>query len=252
MDDALDGPLDALAPISLDAMEGVALLDRTDTKYLLPSARLPDLLADLGDAYRVLEVAGQRTAAYETLSFDDESLRCYRRHHAGRAVRTKVRARRYGSTNACFVEVKRRDNHGRTIKRRMAADRLPDALHGAAADFVRHASDLDPASLAATLWTEYRRSTLAGRLAAERVTIDRGLAFRGADAGRFAGLAIVEVKRPRTTAPSAVVRTLARLRVHPGGVSKYCLGMVATRPRLPHNNFLESLRRIDKVLHASR
>lgn len=252
MDDALDRPLEALATISLDAMEGVALLDRTDTKYLLPSARLPDLIADLGDAYRVLEVAGQRTATYETLYFDDESLQCYRRHHAGRAVRTKVRTRRYGSTGACFIEVKRRDNHGRTIKRRMAADRLLDTLPGAADDFVRHAAGLDPASLAGTLWIEYRRSTLVGRLAAERVTIDRGLAFRGAERARFAGLAIVEVKRPRATAPSEVVRTLSRLGVHPGGVSKYCLGMLTTRPRLLRNNFLESLRRIDKVLHASR
>jgi hypothetical protein len=39
------------APISLDEMDAVALMDRVDTKYLLGAWQLPALLAALADDY---------------------------------------------------------------------------------------------------------------------------------------------------------------------------------------------------------
>ena len=251
MPDPFAGLLGGFDAVGLAEIESVALLDRTDTKYLLPVGRLPAILAAIADDYRVLEVAGRRATPYETLYFDTPRLDCYRRHHAGRAVRTKVRARRYASTGDCFVEVKRRDNHARTIKRRLPVEGIPESLTGGAARFVGSESGLDPGSLAGTLWVDYLRATLVGRRSPERVTIDRGLDYRGADGGRFAGLMIVEVKRPRAAAPSAVGRELQRRGVFPAGVSKYCLGMVTTHPGIPRNNFLASLRHVDRVLHAA-
>lgn len=229
----------------------MALLDRTDTKYLFAAARLPEVLAGIEHRYAALEVAGLRASPYETLYYDTPRFDCYRRHHAGRATRAKVRARRYAATDACFLEVKRRDNHDRTLKRRVAIATIPETLDDSLAAFVREHADLDAGSLRGALWVGYRRATLVSLAEGERVTIDVGLAFRGVDPGRFAGLAIAEVKRPRAAGPSAIVRALHHHRVLQAGVSKYCLGLASARPDLPRNNFLEPLRHLDRVLHAT-
>ena len=251
MPDSFSAALAPFEPLSLAETESVALLDRTDTKYLVAADRLPEILAGLERRYAALEVAGLRVSPYETLYYDTSRFDCYRRHHAGRAVRAKVRARRYAATGGCFLEVKRRDNHDRTLKRRVAIAAVTDRLDDAHAPFVRDHSGLDPGSLRGVLWVGYRRATLVSLAEGERVTIDVGLAFRGVDPGRFAGLAIAEVKRPRAAGPSAIVGALHRHRVLEAGVSKYCLGLATARPELPRNNFLDTLRHIDRVLHAA-
>ena len=95
-------------------MDAVALLNRTDTRYLLTTSRLGPLLEALAGEYLVLEIEGTRLHHYQTLYFDPSDFALFRRHHAGAAVRHKVSGRAYLDTGLSFLEVKAKDNRGRT------------------------------------------------------------------------------------------------------------------------------------------
>jgi hypothetical protein len=53
-------------PISLDEMNSVALLNRTDTKFVMTTGQLLDALAALQTRYRILSVNNQRLNHYRT------------------------------------------------------------------------------------------------------------------------------------------------------------------------------------------
>lgn len=78
------------APITLAEMDGVSLLNRVDTKYLLSEATLAAILPSLASEYRVLEIDGRRAHRYRTLYFDTPDLDLYRRHRAGSAILPNV------------------------------------------------------------------------------------------------------------------------------------------------------------------
>jgi len=104
--------LSQYAPISLSKMNDVALLDRTDTKYVLPVATLQQIMPRLANAYYALVVNQQRRSQYQTLYFDSPEFTLYRRHHAGILDRYKVRAREYVDSQLAFLEVKHKTNKG--------------------------------------------------------------------------------------------------------------------------------------------
>ena len=58
------------APISLSEMASVALLNRTDTKFVMAAETLLAGLSQLQNDYRVLEIEGVRLHNYRTLYFD--------------------------------------------------------------------------------------------------------------------------------------------------------------------------------------
>jgi hypothetical protein len=161
-------------PISLAEIGEAALLDRIDTKYVLPLEYLPRLLAETLDQYRVLSVGGVRLSPYLTQYFDTPEYRLYHAHHSGRTPRYKVRTRRYESTGAEFLEVKRRSPGGRTQKARIPLaeekgqlmDRLGEENLLAVADWV------PTDRLRPTIDVRYTRITLVGQRLTERATID--------------------------------------------------------------------------------
>ena len=53
------------------------------------------------------------------LYFDTDDYEMYRMHHAGRTVREKIRVRTYLDSLDTFLEVKNKNNHGRTKKKRI-------------------------------------------------------------------------------------------------------------------------------------
>lgn len=253
MHDPVVNRLRAFATIGLDALDDRALLDRSDTKYLLPESHLAPLLDDLACDYRILEVNGTRIHRYDTRYFDTRSFACYRRHHAGRAVRCKVRVRCYVESADRFIEVKCRDVHGRTRKHRLPIAVEDDPFAGKAGQMVRDVSGFWPADLFPALDVGYSRITLVGRSTPDRVTLDTSLTCRDANtAADFMGLVVAEVKRPRAASTSTAVAALRRRRIREARLSKYCVGLAATRHDLPRNNFLPVLRLLDRVLHDAR
>ena len=90
---------------------------------------------------------------------------------------------------------------------------------------------------------------------AEEAERSAAAASGGADAERqrdangtasLGGLAIIELKQD-TTAPSPMKEILARLRIKPFKISKYCIGEALTNPHVKRNRFKAKLRAIDKM-----
>jgi hypothetical protein len=83
------GLLAGFEPITLAQMDGVALLDRSELKFVIPQNLLAPVLAYLCASYRVLVVNGRRLSRYRTLYFDTDDLELYRRHHGPAARRSQ-------------------------------------------------------------------------------------------------------------------------------------------------------------------
>ena len=59
-----------ISPITLKEMDAVALMKRTDTKFVVSKKTLPVLLETLKEKYRVLEIDNNRVMTYNSLYFD--------------------------------------------------------------------------------------------------------------------------------------------------------------------------------------
>jgi hypothetical protein len=245
---SLHSLLAQLEPTSLAQLDAVALLNRTDTKFLLTREQLVAALADLGDQYQVLEIDGLRLSPYQTVYFDTADFALYLRHHAGKRNRHKVRSRRYVATGQSFFEIKLKTNKARTIKRRLPTAALATSLTPEAGDFLLHNVPQQMPLLEPKLWNSFSRITLASTRAPERLTIDVDLSFH-ADGGavRLPELAIAEVKQADRGHSSDFMRRMQAMNLHSTSFSKYCIGVSLLHPGVKHNNFKPSLRLIDKL-----
>ena len=114
--------------ITLDEMKSIRLMNRIDTKFVTTVPTLCRLLEIAHDDYLVQETGGLRISPYYTLYFDTDDYVMYNRHEAGHLERQKIRIRSYVDAGLSFLEVKTKNNHRRTKKRRMTIDGF-DALH---------------------------------------------------------------------------------------------------------------------------
>lgn len=244
--------LNSLTPVSLDTLSAVRLMNRMDVKYAASAELLGKLLDTCRDGFLVLDINGSRLLPYNSLYFDTDCLDMYMMHHNGHLNRFKVRTREYMQSGECFLEVKMKDNHGRTRKKRCPIpENLTDDFRSsdAAMGFVRERSSFDPDSLSPALWTKFNRITLTDKGLSERVTIDTDIVFSNCRTGRDAaleGLAIIEVKQDRTKR-SLMADKLRALSIMPLGISKYCIGTVLTDPDAKSNRFKEKIRILNKI-----
>jgi hypothetical protein len=233
--------------ISLEEMDAVRLMSRTDTKFMLHRADLKVLLEELSSTYRVLEVAGSRMNHYQTLYYDTQDFRCYAQHHNGKRNRFKIRKREYMESHLSFLEFKEKTNKGRTVKSRIKLQEINEDLSANENAFIdqrtgKH-SEYEP-----KLWNSFTRITLVDMHARERLTIDTDIAFR--EENRKASLpelVIVEVKRDEKSGKSAVLHYLKHRLIRPESMSKYCLGVALLYPEMKRNNFKQKLAKIDKI-----
>ncbi|TWU21832.1 polyphosphate polymerase domain-containing protein [Bythopirellula polymerisocia] len=236
-----------MEPISLADMDSHALMNRVDTKYVLGIAHLPELLESVGYSYRVLCVESVRLSPYSTLYFDTPDHECYRQHHNGKLNRLKFRIRQYQSSGACFLEVKAKNNKGRTKKQRIAIDRFEESLSASSRGFIEAVTGYFP-ELIPQLWSSFSRITLVNRNQPERVTLDLDLAFSDGDTRRsLPNIIIAEVKQELDERRSPMRQHLHRLHILQMRVSKYCLGMILLKPHLKCNLFKAKLHAIRKI-----
>lgn len=249
--------VERFAPIGLAEMEGVRLLNRTDTKFMLPLSSLFYLLDQLRDSYRILTIEGNRLNEYETLYFDTPDLQCYHDHQTGRLNRYKIRQRRYVASNLLFTEVKHKTNKGRTVKRRFQ-NSLSGPLTTAGVDgsrldeesqqFVSQQVPLNCSALHPMLWVGYQRITLVNRSFSERLTLDLNLMFQNnSRQQRFSSMVIAEVKQDARH-PSTFLDLMKQNGYRRGAISKYCLGMISLYQPIRHNRFKPKLIRLQKIL----
>ena len=118
-DSAIKDLLYSMAPITLEEMSGIRLMNRLDTKYVASKAQLVQLLQLVQDKYYVQETLERRVIPYLTTYYDTDDHFMYMMHHNGRARRMKVRVRTYVASELTFLEVKNKNNHARTKKKRI-------------------------------------------------------------------------------------------------------------------------------------
>jgi hypothetical protein len=248
--DALDGALARFGATTLRQLEAVALLDRTDSKYLLTTAQLRAALSALAGDYLTLEIGGRRRHRYQTLYFDTPDFELFRRHHAGAALRHKVRSRTYADTGLSFFEVKGKNAQGRTLKHRLPTDGPVTRLRARELEFVAAHAPVAPRALEPKLWNAFERITLVGRRHAERLTFDLGLSFETGSGHSVAlpGIVVAELKQHGIDRTSPFARHVRAARVQPVSVSKYCVGVSLLHGGVRHNAFKPTLRTLKKLM----
>ena len=107
------------APISLEQMSSVKLMNRIDTKFVTTMPQLVRLLKMAQGEYYVQEIKGERNMLYDTTYFDTRDFGMYNEHQHKHTNRQKIRFRTYVSSDLQFMEVKTKNNHGRTKKKRI-------------------------------------------------------------------------------------------------------------------------------------
>lgn len=249
-------------PISLAQMESVKLMNRIDTKYAVPRTVLPLILEAAKADYYAQEINGKRIATYDTMYYDTEDLDMYVRHHDRQLVRQKIRVRQYVDSDLTFLEIKRKNNKGRTKKKRISVPGfdISGSTFGeskqslwSVEDFIAAKSRYEWSELSPHLWTKFHRITLVNKAKTERLTIDMDLVWENVISGEkksFEDLVIIELKRDGRGGTGYGLREILQsMRIHPLKISKYCIGTALTTPGIKLNRFKSKIRTIVKLLN---
>jgi len=239
--------------IHLDEMDSIKLMNRIDSKYVTNESVLEQVLEAAADqGYRALEVEGSVISPYNSMYYDTDRLKMFADHHNRRLVRQKVRTRVYVSSGTTFLEIKRKNNKGRTKKKRMEipSDEFMDfRSNPESAAFLAEKSDYTVDMIKPRMETIFRRITLVNKAKTERLTIDTSLNFVNHDTGLKASLGpavIIELKQDGR-AYSEMKNILLDCRVKPMRISKYCIGITVTNPAAKSNRFKIKARNIEKI-----
>ena len=237
--------LGKFAPITLKEMESVKLMNRTDTKYMFNLSQLTQILEKCIDSYKVVHINGSCTSTYQTLYYDTNNFELYHKHHSGKLNRYKIRIRTYKESKISFLEVKFKDNKGRTKKERISyAD---SGFNDTAAAFIESVTPYKASDLVPSVEILYTRITLVNRNYPERITIDLGLTLKKGNVTKaFDTLVIAEVKQDKNV-PSVFSHLMKEMRIKEGSMSKYCIGVSNLVETVKANNFKENNRRINKT-----
>ena len=235
--------------ISLAEMDEVRLMNRLDTKYLTSFSGLYELLKNLQTDYRVQEINGSLLNAYRTIYLDTADRDMYLAHHNGRRTREKIRVRYYFDSQSIYLEVKKKNNKGRTKKKRLGLPDINAYSQQEAKAFLEKYGKYPPETLLPRLESRFHRITLVNNKKTERLTIDMNLMFCNPQDGtekQVDGLVIIELKQDGRM-PSLAKNVLSGLRIQPMTISKYCLGTTLTVPHVKCNLFKEKILQIDKI-----
>ena len=235
------------APISLDEMSGIRLMNRIDTKFVTTMPVLETLLGMALEDYMVQEIDGQRNMRYSTTYYDTVDYDMFYTHQHGHAGRQKIRFRTYVSSNLQFMEVKTKNNHGRTKKKRMQVEGMD--FDEEKLQFLAKHLRYDAGTLMPAIHNDFDRITLVNKARTERLTIDFNVSFHNYETNldRDTGnIVIIELKRDGNIF-SPITNILRDLHIHPTGFSKCCIGMAMTDPHLKQNNFKQKLRLLQKI-----
>lgn len=229
-------------------MYGVKLMDRTDAKFVF---NIRELLAVLNEAkayYHILDIEGNRISRYRTLYFDTEHFELYNKHHNGKLNRYKIRHRTYVESNIGFLEVKFKNNKGRTLKTRIKELMVPDLNKGKALTFLEKMLPFSPLSLVPKIHINYTRITLVNKVSAERLTLDLNLEFENGEIRKsFDQLVIAEVKQDSKIV-SPFISIMHHKHIRESSISKYCFGVASVFPEVKKNNFKQKFSHINKLV----
>lgn len=240
--------LKEFAPISLEEMDSVALMDRSECKFIFPSTQLSGLLTMAQNHYHILEINNHRRFAYTTTYLDTDDYQFYRHHIAGKRNRYKVRYRKYEATDVSYLEIKFRTNKMRTHKWRIENSMINNTMDEEAQKFITEnlGGDL---RLKPVQTTQFERITMVNLMHKERVTIDYNMHFKGWNDKQIflPHISIAEIKQEKSKQSSAFKQILLDNKIYPTGFSKYCTGNALLKVFPDKNVFKEKILTLEKI-----
>jgi hypothetical protein len=239
--------LSSFDKISLDEMNGVSLMKRVDTKFILSESQLLKVFSKIQKDYKILEIDNERLMQYSTLYFDTQNKKCFKEHHNGKLNRYKIRMRKYLVSDICFLEVKKKNNLGVTNKTRKQIKDFETILSSDSKEFIYN-SQINDLLLEPALYNNFNRITLVNKNYPERVTIDTNLSFKSADKEKiFDNLVVIEIKQEGKRLNTVMNKALKLMSILPTNFSKYCLGITNTFDNIKSNRFKEINLKINKL-----
>lgn len=223
------------------------LMDRVDSKFMLPISMLPKILGQIHQSYSVLEIAGNRVSTYQNEYLDTPDMRLYKDHHNGRLNRYKVRHRHYIDTDTHFIEVKFKNNKKRTIKTREKLFPKDNSLD-TVMPFIKSQTRDKYDDLHVIQRGGYQRIALANEQQAERLTLDFNLWYLSTDGTKrveLPGFFIAELKQQKISKHSPFYQLMSTNNISPTAFSKYCIGCSLLKGNtLKANRFKPTLSRL--------
>jgi len=231
-------------------MDDVKLMSRTDTKFAFNANKMSELLVQLMPFYRILEIDGELIHDYKSLYYDTDDRKFYIDHHNGRVNRNKIRFREYVGSGLTFLEIKRKNNKGKTIKKRMKVDKISNQLSEKQQGYVEKIIGKSM-NVSSKQWINFSRITFVHKTQKERLTMDVNLTFGNAnDKGDMKHIVIAEVKQERMSRSSDFMRIAKEMYILPIRISKYCMSALELNPDLKRNRFKEKVLFINKLKQA--
>tara|TARA_Y100001968_G_scaffold327025_1_gene371238 strand:+ start:313 stop:1011 length:699 start_codon:yes stop_codon:yes gene_type:complete len=229
-------------------MNSVKLMNRIDTKFVFNKILLCEILPILKEKYRVLKVSGARYSKYASVYFDTPDFLFYHSHHNGRINRVKIRFREYINSGLCFLEIKKKDAKGKTIKSRVNVPKSSRALSKSHHRFIKQKLEKDY-ELSYCHENFFNRITLVNKVMKERLTIDFNFRFKNHpnkiidDAKK---IVIAELKQERLNRDSFFYDIMRKNRIRKTGMSKYCFATSTIFPDLKSNRFKPNFAILEK------
>ena len=251
MENNLEKHLEEFYPISLQEMDSVRLMNRIDTKFVTSYENFLRLIPFLKDNYFLQDIEGRRYGFYHTIYYDTGKYDMYLNHHNGRKTRKKVRMREYTESRECFLEVKLKNNKGRTAKKRIKVDAEADNYLFAndAGSFLKNTALYKSEDLVPHLENNFDRITMVNRAKTERLTIDMNLSFNNFITDtqiKISNLVVIELKQDGNQ-HSPLKEILPDFSIQKQSFSKYCIGAALTNPNLKKNRFKKNFIFLDKL-----
>lgn len=234
--------LSSFEPITLLEMDGVSLMNRTDTKFVFELDLLPELLKSVSPFYKSLEINGNRYADYKTDYFDTTNFGLYTAHQNGKLNRYKIRYREYIGADLSFLEVKFKNNKGKTLKTRIKSWVDTQRFNEEDTNFLNDIVPFDIEDLQHVLTNNFSRITLVSKTDKERLTIDFALNFeKNGSLKQLSNLVIAEVKQENVNRDSKVMKALKEFGIREASFSKYATGAALLNPQLKYNKFKRNM-----------
>ena len=236
-------------PISLEEMDKVALMNRVDQKFILSFSDLCQIIPQLEKEYRILTIREQNVFTYKTDYYDTPGLNMFTDHHNGKLNRFKIRHREYMESNLEFLEIKFKNNKGKTLKKRIESQHVHSKP---AHQLIKEFTPYNPSVLDRKITTLFNRFTLVDSKLTSRITVDFNVRFVGEGHNILLDrLVIIEIKQEKQGTHSNIYSLLKEKSIRPCSVSKYCLGLTMMNNLPKSNIFKETLRKINRINHVA-
>jgi hypothetical protein len=230
----------------------LSLMNRIDSKFLLPIDSILHVLEACKPCYSLLKINGVSVFQYDNIYFDTKDLVFYKNHHNRKLNRHKVRHRHYEDVGSSYLEVKFKNNKGRTIKNRQVSQRDEKIALSSNFEFLKNNGITWTDSLIPAQKVGYQRISFANKSQKERLTLDLNISFanileKTSSDNKFTltKFYIAELKQEKIDRESPFFRLMREMNIRSQGFSKYCMGHALTNKNIKSNRFKSNLIKIN-------